>query len=281
MKQDFFPQKPDIKPTIYAYELVGVDAHKGLLKVGYSEREARTRIAEQLRTSGVDYNIVFEKIAMRNDGSTFKDHDVHKILGKQGIQKVTEVGQEWFRCKLKDIEITYKSVKDRKVIDENRTIDFPMRPEQKAAVEKTSAYFLSYKKENPNKTPHFLWNAKMRFGKTFATYQLAQKMGWTKILVMTFKPAVESAWDDDLKEHVDFKGWQFVSASENTLWHKGIDTKKPFVCFGSFQDYLVPVAKPRPRLSYNFWGKWKSSVFNMLQNLWIPVFTGMTTFKET
>lgn len=47
------------------------------------------------------------------------------------------------------------------------------------------AYFNSFKN---GKTPHFLWNAKMRFGKTFASYQLAKKMGWTKILVLTFKP---------------------------------------------------------------------------------------------
>ena len=51
-----------------------------------------------------------------------------------------------------------------------------MRPEQTLAVEKTVTYFQSFKAENPNKTPHFLWNAKMRFGKTFTSYQLAKKM---------------------------------------------------------------------------------------------------------
>ncbi len=30
----FFQQKPDIKPIIYAYELVGVESHKGYIKVG-------------------------------------------------------------------------------------------------------------------------------------------------------------------------------------------------------------------------------------------------------
>jgi len=238
MKRDFFPQKPDVKPTIYAYELIGVDSHKGLFKVGFSERDIRTRIAEQTRTAGLNYRIVFEESAMRNDGTLFLDHEVGRALESMGVRRVTQVGQEWFKCSLSDIKKAFKSVKDRKTVEENRVSDFPMRPEQKAAVEKTAEYFLSYKKENPNKTPHFLWNAKMRFGKTFATYQLAKKMGWTKILVMTFKPAVESAWDDDLKEHVDFQGWQFVSASPNTLWHKDINEKKPFVCFGSFMDYL-------------------------------------------
>ena len=111
-----------------------------------------------------------------------------------------------------------------------------MRPEQQEAVDKAIAYFSSFKQENPDKTPHFLWNAKMRFGKTFATYQLAKKMGWQKILVLTFKPAVQSAWQEDLESHIDFTGWQFIS--RNGLEFENADKDKPLVCFGSFQDYL-------------------------------------------
>jgi hypothetical protein len=37
-----------------------------------------------------------------------------------------------------------------------------VRPEQEQAVDKVIHYFDSYKKENPNKRPHFLWNAKMK-----------------------------------------------------------------------------------------------------------------------
>src|SRR5258706_2856418 len=61
-------------------------------------------------------------------------------------------------------------------------------------------------------------------------------MGWRKVLVLTFKPAVQSAWEEDLKSHVDFRGWQFISP--NGLSYDKADKKKPFVCFGSFQDYL-------------------------------------------
>lgn len=235
MSKDFFPQKPEVSPTIYAYELIGVDSHEGLLKVGYTVRNAQDRVAEQLKTSRLKYKIVLEEIAIRNDGTTFTDHEVHQHLKRRSIKRGDG---EWFKCAIKDIKSAINDIKNRKFSVETRGLNFKMRPEQEAAIERTASYLMSYKKENANKTPHFLWNAKMRFGKTFATYQLAKKMGWAKILVMTFKPAVESAWDDDLKEHVDFKNWQFVSASENTLWHKDIDTKKPFVCFGSFQDYL-------------------------------------------
>jgi hypothetical protein len=265
MAKDFFPPKPLIEPTIYAYELIGVDSHKGLLKVGYSERDVRVRIAEQARTIGVNYKILFEKSAMRSDGSTFVDRDVHRALEISGIQRVTRIGQEWFKCNLTDVKKAFRSAQERKIVEENRTSTFPMRPEQEIAVEKTSAYFSNYKKENPNKTPHFLWNAKMRFGKTFTTYQLAKKMGWTRILVITFKPAVESAWDDDLKEHVDFHGWQFVSASQNTLWHKDINEKKPLVCFGSFQDYLGKNKSTGGIKTKNEWvhkTKWNCVVFD-------------------
>lgn len=232
-KLEFFPKRPDANPTIYAYELLEVATHKGLLKVGYTSRTSQNRISEQLKTSRVKYKIVFEESAMRNDGSAFTDFDVHRYLKKKGV-KNTE--GEWFRCTVKDLKAAILEIKSGVKNEDNRTADFVMRPEQVEAVDKTIQYFKSFRKENKNKTPHFLWNAKMRFGKTFATYQLAKKMGWTKILVLTFKPAVQSAWDEDLQTHIDFKGWQFIS--RNGLNFKDADKKKPFVCFGSFQDYL-------------------------------------------
>ena len=54
----FFPQRPQIKPTIYVYELVGVEAHKGYIKVGYTERNVKERIEEQLHTSSIPFNIL-------------------------------------------------------------------------------------------------------------------------------------------------------------------------------------------------------------------------------
>jgi len=229
----FFPQRPDSNPTIYVYELIDVPNHSGLLKVGYTVRASEKRIDEQTKTAGIKYKILLEESPMRNDGSAFIDKDVHRLLRKN---KIKNPEGEWFKCSLKEIKSALIEIKSGIKNEDNRTLDFAMRPEQVEAVDKTIQYFKSFKKENKNKTPHFLWNAKMRFGKTFATYQLAKKMGWTKILVLTFKPAVQSAWDEDLQTHIDFKGWQFIS--RNGLNFKDADKKKPFVCFGSFQDYL-------------------------------------------
>lgn len=234
-KSDFFPQRPEANPTIYAYELTDVSSHQGLLKVGYTSRTSQGRIAEQLKTSRIDYKIVYETSAMRSDGTAFTDFDVHRYLRKKGI---TNTQGEWFRCTIKDIKAAIIEIKSGIKNEDNRTLDFDMRPEQEEAVNKTISYFSSFRKENKDKTPHFLWNAKMRFGKTFATYQLAKKMGWTKILVLTFKPAVQSAWDEDLQTHIDFKGWQFISSRAETMNYTDADKCKPIVCFGSFQDYL-------------------------------------------
>jgi hypothetical protein len=233
MSNKFFPQRPEANPTIYVYELIGVPTHNGLLKVGYTVRASEKRIDEQTKTAGIKYKILLEESAMRNDGSAFIDKDVHRILRKKNVKNPDG---EWFKCSLKEIKSVLIEIKSGIKNEDNRTLDFEMRPEQEQAVDKTIQYFESFKKENNNKTPHFLWNAKMRFGKTFATYQLAKKMDWTKILVLTFKPAVQSAWDEDLQTHIDFKGWQFIS--RNGLNFKDADKKKPFVCFGSFQDYL-------------------------------------------
>jgi hypothetical protein len=55
------------------------------------------------------------------------------------------------------------AVKNRQENEENRTLDFVMRPEQELAVEKTIRYYFSSKSEESQNSPHFLRNAKMRF----------------------------------------------------------------------------------------------------------------------
>jgi hypothetical protein len=231
--KDFFPQRPEATPTIYAYELPNDSSRKGQLKIGDTNRTVQERIKEQIGATRAEVNIVLEESAMRKDGSSFRDFEIHKYLRNKGIKNTDG---EWFTCSVKEVKAAIIAIKKGELNEENRTLDFKMRPEQEQAVDKVIHYFDSYKKENPNSTPHFLWNAKMRFGKTFASYQLAKKQGWTKILVLTFKPAVQSAWKEDLLSHLDFEGWQFIS--KEGLTYEEADKKRPIVCFGSFQDYL-------------------------------------------
>ena len=247
MENNFFPQRPAITPTIYAYRLLGVDTHKGYLKVGYTDRTAKERIEEQLHTSKVQYEIVLVESAMTNDGSCFTDKDVHKVLERKGCRRLNPLDRtdEWFRCTTADVMAAILALRTGSDNVDSRTQDFAMRPEQFRAVEQTKTYFEQAQKDEPNRIPKFLWNAKMRFGKTFASYQLARKMGLSRILILTFKPAVESAWRDDLVSHIDFEGWQYISnkdARNNNLnidqeFHRA-DKSRPIVVFGSFQDLL-------------------------------------------
>lgn len=237
MSEDFFPPRPESHPTIYAYEDTNAQ-YAGLLKVGYTTVNAQTRVAKQyptLKPGKPPYRIVLEAPAMRSDGTVFTDYDVHRMLRLNGVKNPRG---EWFQCTVSQVQSAIIAVETGQLNEENRSLNFKMRPEQEAAVDKTAAYFASWRreKENRDRPPHFLWNAKMRFGKTFAAYQLAKRMGWRKVLVLTFKPAAQSAWEEDLKRHVDFAGWQFIAPGG--LSCEQADKKKPLVCFGSFQDYL-------------------------------------------
>jgi hypothetical protein len=237
MSDSFFPPRPASRPTVYAYEDTNPQ-YAGLMKVGYTTRTAKERLDEiyPIKTPGKPpFLIHIEESAMRSDGTVFTDHDVHRTLRLNGVKNPKG---EWFRCTVAQVKAAIIAVRTGQLNEENRSLDYRMRPEQEAAVTKTAAYFTSWRKErgNRNKPPHFLWNAKMRFGKTFAAYQLAKKMRWRKVLVLTFKPAVQSAWEEDLKCHMDFKGWQFIKPGG--LTYEQADKEHPFVCFGSFQDYL-------------------------------------------
>lgn len=253
-----FATRPEKKPTIYCY----IDTnpiYAGMIKVGYTDRTPEIRIKEQYNIAKpgnqLPYNIIWSESSMRNDGTCFIDKDVFRALKKRGIRQEKDRNgkdTEFVKCNLDDIKAAILAVKERTENEENRTENFKMRAEQKAAVKKTKDYFESVKRENKKNIPKFLWNAKMRFGKTFTTYQLAKAMDLSKVLILTFKPAVKQAWRDDLLNHIDFEGWQFISNDKkdptigtiddqyNRYKIKCKNDKKdyPLVCFGSFQDFL-------------------------------------------
>ena len=234
---DFFPSRPTAHPMIYAYEDTNLQ-YAGLLKVGYTAIDVDKRVAQQYPTKrpdgSVPYRIIYRESAMYPDGNSFTDRDVHKVLKRK---KIPGMGGEWFRCTVDDVRAAVLAVRNRTANVEDRTRDFPMRPEQREAVDKTVAYFRSVYAEDSTRYPKFLWNCKMRFGKTFAAYQLAKRMGFQRVLILTFKPAVVSAWQEDLQTHIDFEGWQFISRNTD-LTYETADKSRPIVCFGSFQDYL-------------------------------------------
>jgi hypothetical protein len=232
--EEILSPKPHVRPKIYAYS-IDDKAHTGLLKVGQTTREVKQRVAEQLKTAAIkNYTIEIESDAVRSDGSFFSDHDVRGRLIQKSFQKAT---LEWIRCSVKDVKIAITELQTGQRLSGERYEQFGMRDEQASAVDKTYDYFHSIWNEDKNSAPRFLWNAKMRFGKTFGAYQLAKKLKAKRVLVVTFKPAVEDAWKTDLESHVDFEGWHYMSRAAGGDPTK-VKNTTPLVYFGSLQDLL-------------------------------------------
>jgi hypothetical protein len=226
--------KPTVRPRIYAYSIAD-EAHKGQLKIGQSTRDVKKRIAEQLKTAAIrNYKIELDEPAECGDGSIFSDHAVRAALVRRGFENTA---LEWMRCTVNEVKTVLTELRTGQKVSGTHHETFTMRTEQAEAVRLTHDYYRSRWKEDKRAVPRFLWNAKMRFGKTFTAYQLAKDLKAKRVLVLTFKPAVEDAWQTDLESHVDFDGWQYLSKSSGRNPTE-IDKTKPVVYFGSFQDLL-------------------------------------------
>ncbi len=234
--EELLPPKPDARLKLYCYVIDGLD-HDGLIKVGQTTRDVKKRIAEQTKTAGIKPNILLDEPGERDDGTPLTDHQVRARLVSKGFENVTEVGTEWMRCTIADVQTAITELRTGQKLIGTHHETFPMRKEQAAAVKKTHDYYNSVWSEDMHAVPRFLWNAKMRYGKTFTSYQLAKKLGATRVLVVTFKPAVEDAWQTDLENHADFDGWQYLS-KQSGADPSEVAKGKPLIYFGSFQDLL-------------------------------------------
>lgn len=228
---------PDVSTRrIYAYQL-RLNELEGRIKVGETGRSVGSRVKEQVNTAGLSdvVEILMDEPAVTRDGRAFRDAEVHAAL-KQ-MDDVTHLGGggvEWFQCSIAHVRTAYNNVVEGKTFDRLRDKTFGLRKEQRDAIKAADAYFT----ETPASTedpPRFLWNAKMRFGKTFAAYHLAKRRDAKRVLVVTYKPAVESAWKDDLETHTAFEGWTFFSRA-SLVDPKSVSADAPLVCFSSLQD---------------------------------------------
>lgn len=252
--------KPQARPRIYAYAIADA-AHHGLLKVGQTTRNVQQRVAEQLKTAAIqNFTIVLDEPAERADGTTFTDHEVRAALMRKGFDNPL---LEWVRCTVADVHTVLAELRTGQRLSGTHHETFGLRAEQADAVHKTVAYYRSIWVENPHAAPRFLWNAKMRFGKTFTTYQLAKQLQAKRVLVLTFKPAVEDAWQTDLESHADFDDWQYLSRASGSDPTQ-IDGAKPVVYFGSFQDLLGrdAVGNIKPRNEWLHAVNWDLVVFD-------------------
>jgi len=242
------------QPKIYAYSF-GVWATAawkgqrdgvGVIKVGFTERDdVNIRIKEQINNvklpETTPYSLLLAESAFTVQGHSFTDHAVHKALKSMGVHRIGK--SEWFEASLEEVKAAIYAVKTSAPPSPGLPrLNFRPRPEQTDAVDVTARYFK--KAKSAGHAPHFLWNAKMRFGKTFTTYQLAKKLDWKRILVLTYKPAVENSWRNDLYGHEDFKEWRFKGKEDEI---PNLDDASPLVWFASFQDVLGTDAAGQPK----------------------------------
>ena len=215
----------NITPMIYAYTTPEIARHNGWLKIGYTEQDVHTRIRQQTRTADVLYHLEWYGTAIFDDGSgkIFTDKDFQAYLRKkgfeQGIDPDTKKFTEWLRIAPDDARYKFydfKSKRDMRIFD-GEVLQYTLRDEQKQAVQMTLDYFAQHK------NAEFLWNAKPRFGKTLATYDLIKQMNAKRVLIVTNRPAISNSWYDDYKKFLDRQsGYFFVSNVDGVKNRDGV-----------------------------------------------------------
>lgn len=216
-----------VYPQVYSYTLPDLSQYDGAQKIGYTERQnVDDRIREQVHTPAVDLRYIKQWYAPafyldtnnQPTSKSFIDKDFHRYLRAEHINQRRDLpGEEWFdftndpaqsKILFDNFRHTYN------IITQGEKIPYKLRSEQEAAVAKALAYFRSHSDNNDtDEQPAFLWNAKPRFGKTLAAYDLAKRLDAKSVLIVTNRPAIANSWYDDYAKFVD--GYEFVSATSS------------------------------------------------------------------
>lgn len=214
-----------IYPQIYAYITPTARENDGWIKIGYTEkRNVEDRIKQQTHTAGILTQTLWSEPAkFRKKDDWFTDKPLHAYLRKYKKVKQRK-GTEWFfyNGTPEKAHSDFDDFSNNKHSQIKEELQYTLRAEQEAAVNKT----LEYAKNHLG--GEYLWNAKPRFGKTLATYDLARKLDADKVLIVTNRPAIANSWFDDFEK---FIAWQtefaFVSTSD-TLKERPVMTRDEF-----------------------------------------------------
>lgn len=245
---------------IYAFR-INDDAHKGCLKVGEASFDnddifglapnskvlneaAKKRINQYTQTAGITYELLYTELAIYSSNNAtyaFNDKEVHNVLERSGIKKKTfdieHKANEWFITDLETVKQAISAVKKGKESLSSAEISHSrnpivFRPEQREAIEKTKKQF---KKSN-----QMLWNAKMRFGKTLSALQVVKDLNFSRTLILTHRPVVDSGWFDDFGkifyDRSDFEYGSKNNGSSHSALEKRAKQGCKYVYFASMQD---------------------------------------------
>ncbi len=236
--------------VIYIYSIPD-EKHKGRLKIGSAtinssnptqeeiNAAARDRIKQQTKTADITYDLEHAELAITNNKAFFSDHDVHQVLMRSGYKRKSEnvrnAHSEWFEVSLETAKKAVVAVKEgRRALttgekNTSSVAQFLFRPNQLEAIEKTTKAIKRHRK-------NFLWNAKMRFGKTSAAMQVAKVNEMKKVLIVTHRPSVSADWYDDFNKVFAGTRYEYSSKIKGENISTLLRAEKPFVYFASLQD---------------------------------------------
>ncbi|MEG1622881.1 MAG: Eco57I restriction-modification methylase domain-containing protein [Alistipes sp.] len=247
---------------IYVFR-INDEAHKGCLKVGEATADdnedlwglapsshnlnvaAKKRINQYTQTAGIAYDLLYTELAIYTAGGrlcALNDGAVREVLVRSGIKrKVFEIegkANEWVVTDVETVKNAIKVAKEGRcslnsteISADINPIDF--RPEQKEAIKLTKKHFA--------KGNQFLWNAKMRFGKTLSALQVTKEMQFKRTLILTHRPVVDAGWFEDFtKIYYDTPNYIYGSKNNgdtySSLERQALKEDKHYVYFASMQD---------------------------------------------
>ena len=215
-----------VEPMIYAYDTPGVTYHDGWIKIGYTDKQTpEQRIRQQTHTAHINTRMLWKNIARYTDnsGQSFKDTDFHAFLElEKGVKR--EPHTEWFKIDKYTSRDYFDEFAARGTLPQyEQKLSYTLRQEQEEAVLMTKEYF-------ENGGSEFLWNAKPRFGKTLATYDLIRRMGLTKVLIVTNRPSIANAWAEDFKKFIEWhEELYFVSDTDALAGKPGVLSRQEYL----------------------------------------------------
>ncbi len=247
---------------IYVFGIPG-ETHKGCLKIGEataSDEEdlwglapnssglnsaAKKRINQYTQTAGIPYQLHYTELSLYSHKGCFcsiNDSEVHQVLLRSGIKKKSfgteHKANEWFEVDLETVKSAIKAAKSgRYSLDTNQITQgktpIIFRPEQLEAISQTKRQF--------KKSKRFLWNAKMRFGKTLSAIQLVKEMNLKRTLILTHRPVVDAGWFEDFgKIFLDTEHYVYGSKHNGESFASLIELQKKkakhYIYFASVQD---------------------------------------------
>lgn len=247
---------------IYVFR-INDEAHKGCLKVGEATADdnedlwglapsshnlnvaAKKRINQYTQTAGIAYDLLYTELAIYTAGGrlcALNDGAVREVLLRSGIKrKVFEIegkANEWVLTDVETVKNAIKAAKEGRcslnsteISTDINPIDF--RPEQKEAIKLTKKHF--------TKGNQFLWNAKMRFGKTLSALQVTKEMQFKHTLILTHRPVVDAGWFEDFTK-IFYDTPKYIYGSKNngdthsSLERQALKEDRHYVYFASMQD---------------------------------------------